>query len=360
MEDIFKNLKIVELASVLAGPAAGMFFSELGAKVYKIENRKTGGDVTRRWKHPVENVDAADSAYYHSVNYNKEVIFLDLTDLDDRETAYELIENCDIVLANFKPGSEEKLGMSYEQVSTVNPNVIYANVTAYGDDDSRPGFDAMMQAESGWMYMNGQKDGPPTKVPLAIIDLLAGHQLKEGILVALLRKASTGMGGMVSVSLYDTALSALANQASSYLNLGVIPTRMGSRHPSIAPYGDIVQTQDEVNYMLAAGTNEQFESLCNAIALDSLSKDRRFDTNESRLEHRDALMNILCRRISNINSIDFESQCAKEGVPIGRIRNLAEVFEDKMAKSLILSETMKNGEIKKKVKTAIFKIENGH
>ena len=356
MSDFIRSLKIVELASVLAGPSAGMFFAELGAEVIKIENKRTGGDVTRRWKLASEGQDSNDSAYYHSVNYGKQTIFLDLKDDADREKAYELIKDADVVITNYKPGSASRIGMSWEDIKKINPQVIYANITAYGEDDPRPGFDAMMQAETGWLYMNGQKDGPPTKVPLAIVDILAGHQLKEGILVALLNKMKTGKGCYVTVSLYDASLSAMINQASSYLNLGIIPERKGSQHPNIAPYGDIVTTSDGVSYLLAIGTDMQFLSFCEALDHPDLGSDPKFSTNTQRVDNRVELMDILNELTGDISSELFQTKCDQKAIPIGEIRNLSEVFQDKKAKELILSELNEIGQTRLKVKSAVFKI----
>ena len=250
----FHDLTIVELASVLAGPAVGMFFAELGAQVIKVENPLTDGDVTRTWKHPSENQTHKSSAYYHSVNWQKNSVFLNAKIPAEKEQILDLIKSADIVISNFRSSTAEKLGLDYKSISDLCPHIVFGEISAYGEEIDRPGFDALLQAETGWMHMNGQAKGPPTKMPVAMIDLLAAHQLKEGLLVALIQKLKTGQGGKVSVSLYDAAVSALANQASNYLNLDIIPRRKGSQHPNIAPYGDIFRTKEGDLILLAVGS----------------------------------------------------------------------------------------------------------
>ena len=275
----FKDLLVVELASVLAGPAVGMFFAELGARVIKIENKRTKGDVTRSWKLPQEDKEDPLSAYYHSINWNKETFLLDLSNSEEHQQALAWVEKADVLIANFKAGSAIKMGMDYTSLKKRNPSLIYASISAYGEDDTRPGFDAMIQAETGWIFMNGEKEGNPVKMPVALMDILAAHQLKEGVLLALLQRERTGEGANVQVSLFDTGVASLANQASNWLNLGVLPKRKGSQHPNIAPYGDIFYTQDEQAIILGTGTQKQFEGLCKILNLEKLTNDQRFETN---------------------------------------------------------------------------------
>ena len=205
MTSMLKNLKVVELASILAGPAVGTFFAELGAQVLKVENKKTAGDITRSWKVAGENPVAAVSAYYASANWGKEVIFADLSNPTEREEIYGHIAEADIVIANFKAGADKKLGMDYDTIRKLNPSIIYAHITGYGENNPRPAFDALLQAETGYMSMNGTADSGPLKMPVAMIDILAAHQLKEGILLALLHRSQSEEGAYVGISLYDAA-----------------------------------------------------------------------------------------------------------------------------------------------------------
>ena len=356
ISNIFKDLLVIELASVLAGPSVGMFFSELGAKVIKIENKKTGGDVTRSWKLPVE--DAADeySAYYHSINWGKEKLMLDLSTLEDRNLVLSLIKKADIVISNFKMDSALKLKMDYESLKVQNPNLIYGAITAYGDDNPAPGFDVMIQAETGWIFMNGEKDGLPVKMPVALVDVLAGHQLKQGILIALLKRQTTGEGSFVSISLFDASIAALANQASNWLNVNVLPQRMGSQHPNIAPYGDIFYTKDNVGVILGTGTQKQYVGLCKVLNLENLATDEKFITNSLRLKNRTELNGFLEKAFSERTFEDLKKACSKIKVTIAPINNMEEVFNLPNAQKLILTETLPDGSVKKCVRTTVFKI----
>jgi len=352
----FSDLVVIELASVLAGPAVGMFFSELGAKVIKVENPKTKGDMTRSWKHPQEDPKAKTSAYYHAINWNKESRFLDLSQKTDYESLKSLIKTADILISNYLPQSADKLKVNFQAIKDINPSIIYASVSAYGIQSQKPGFDALMQAETGWMHMNGSPNGPPIKMPVALIDILAGHQLKQGILTALILRFREPRAYQVSVSLYDAALSALANQASNYLNLDVIPQRKGSQHPNIAPYGDLYLTKDNYYLISAIGTDKQFKDLLNILQLSTYLNDLRFMDNTSRVKNRTALNDILKASFKKINGHELLLKAEEKSIPIGRINNLKEVFESQQAQALILKQLEKDGSISRRVKTNIFKI----
>lgn len=353
MKELFKDLKIVELASVLAGPAVGQFFAELGSTVVKIENKKTGGDVTRKWRLPQEDKTKAESAYFHSVNWGKESIFLDLKVKADHELAMDYIKSADIVIANFKMGSAKTLGMDYDTLSALNPKLIYANLTAYGENDPSPGFDVLLQAETGFLYMNGAPDQPPVKMPVALIDLLAAHQIKEAILIALWQREKTRRGDFITVSLVEAAIASLANQASNWLNEGYIPQRMGTQHPNIAPYGEIFTTKDQKEIILAIGTEKQFVELCVCLEASELAKDQRFLTNAQRVVHRNALQNALRPLFLKFHQLTLLTRFHVAKVPAGVIRNMQEVFELPIAQGMVLTEE-KNGTVSKRVRTVGF------
>jgi len=333
-----------------------MFFAELGAKVIKIENKSTGGDVTRRWKLPTENPDDKYSAYYHSINWGKEKRMLDLGNPEDRGQVLFWIKKADLVISNFKANSAQKLGMDYESLKSYNDRLIYAAITAYGDDNPAPGFDVMIQAETGWIFMNGEPAGNPVKMPVALVDILAAHQLKQGILIALLQRQKTGKGSYVSISLFDASVAALANQASNWLNANVLPVKKGSQHPNIAPYGDIFYTKDNIGIILGTGTSKQYEGLCDCLDLGHLKTDERFLTNSLRLANRWALNEYLEQAIGNKIYSIFQEECHQKKVTIAPINNLAQVFEKPAAQKLILTETLPDGQVKKSVRTAVFKI----
>lgn len=352
----FQTLLVVELSSVLAGPAVGMFFAELGAKVIKVENRSTGGDVTRSWKLPQEDSQAPLSAYYHSVNWGKEAHLMDLARESDRAQVLDWLARADVVITNFKAGSATKLGMDYDSLKALNPRMVYGSISAYGHDNPRPGFDAMLQAETGWIFMNGEPAGNPVKLPVALVDVLAAHQLKEGILVALLNREKTGQGTHVTVSLYDTAIASLTNQASNWLNVGALPKRKGSQHPNIAPYGDLMFTADNRPIILGTGTQRQFEALCEAVGLFELSTDTRFASNADRVANRTALIDILLAAFRQLTFDEIWAQAQRLGITLAPINNLEEVFAQPEAQSLILTQTEANGRESKRVKTVVFKL----
>ena len=256
----FAHLRVLELASVLAGPQVGQFFAELGAEVLKIES--PAGDVTRTWKTSAETAapsaleEAPVSAYFAASNWGKSSLVLDLTKPAGQTTLHRLAVQADIVLASYKPGDAEKLRADYATLSAENPRLLYGHLTGYGPDNARAGYDAVLQAEAGFMYLNAASPGqPPQKMPVAMVDLLAAHQLKEGLLTALFQRERTGHGALVQVSLLDSALAALANQASTYLVTGHDPQPLGSGHPSVVPYGTVYRAADGRALVLAVGSD---------------------------------------------------------------------------------------------------------
>ncbi|MDZ4715923.1 MAG: CoA transferase [Cytophagales bacterium] len=331
---MFDGLKILELASVLAGPSVGQFFAELGAEVIKVENPRTAGDVTRSWKTNGEQTDDR-SAYFCSCNWGKKSIALDLNKDADRAIVLQLAKRADIVLASYKPGDAEKLGVAFEQLRQENPAVIYGQISGYGPDDDRVGYDAVVQAESGFMDLNGEPDGPPTKMPVALIDVLAAHQLKEGLLIALLKKERTGEGSLVEVSLLQTAIASLANQATNWLVAGKLPRRQGSAHPNIAPYGDSFLSRDGKRLLLAVGSDRQFEQLSKVLGLgDEPGFLEAFRTNSVRVEKREELKGILAAKIRTRESGELLVAMHKKKIPAGLIQNVQEVFASSQARDL--------------------------
>jgi crotonobetainyl-CoA:carnitine CoA-transferase CaiB-like acyl-CoA transferase len=355
MNQPFKGLKVVELAAVLAGPAVGTFFAELGATVLKIENKSTNGDVTRSWRLSNESIDNPVSAYYSAVNYGKESLQLDLKENKDINLVLNEIKNADILISNFKKGDDSKYGLDYETLKKVNPKLIYASINGFGVDSNKVAFDVVLQAETGMMSMNGNDENLPVKMPIAFIDLFAAHQLKEGVLVALIQRGITGKGAEVSVSLYDAALASLANQATNYLMNDHIPKPMGSLHPNIAPYGEMVTSKDGIKYVLAVGNNRQFQELCKQLKRPDLLTNEHYTNNQSRVQNRVKLHLELKETFKALEGETIYQQLIASNVPIGMIKNLQEVFEDKQAQRLILEEEIE-GMKTKRVATAIFKI----
>jgi crotonobetainyl-CoA:carnitine CoA-transferase CaiB-like acyl-CoA transferase len=357
-KEFFKGLKVIELAGVLAGPAVGMFFAELGADVLKIENSTTGGDMTRHWKLPSESKESTSSAYFCAVNWRKKYLFLDLTKKEDQNIALGFIKEADVLISNFKPSSAKKLGMDANQLMQLNPKLIYGQINAFADpDDESPAFDVVLQAEAGFLYINGPENGDPVKMPVALIDLLAAHQLKEAILIGLLQRERTGKGSIVATSLIESAIASLANQATNYLMANHIPQRMGTKHPNIAPYGDIYRCADEQPIVLAVGTERQFQQLCKVLDVLFLLENEKFASNTARVQYRSELNLILKEKITLKSSIDWVAIFNKNGVPVGKIRNMEAVFELPTAQNMILEEILEDGTLSKRVKTVAFHFE---
>ncbi len=352
---IFKDLVVLELASVLAGPAVGLFFAELGAKVIKIENSSTEGDVTRRWRLADEDKSRHYSAYYCSVNWHKETIFKNLRDEADQAFIFDLVKEVDIVIANFKSSSAAKLGMDYNTLKEIKPSLIYGQINGYKYKD-KPAFDVILQAETGFLSMNGEPNGQPVKMPVALIDVLAAHQLKEGILIALLHKYQTGKGSFVETSLEEAAIASLVNQASNYLMEGHIAKRLGVEHPNIVPYGTIFSTKDGIDLVIGVGTEKQFANLCHCLDIPEIAQDKKFETNKQRVLNRVEINQILADRFKFF-SFDTIFDCLlKAGVPIGKLNTIQDVFQSKVGNEMILTEKMEDGEISKRVASIAFKI----
>jgi crotonobetainyl-CoA:carnitine CoA-transferase CaiB-like acyl-CoA transferase len=338
MPTLLSGTRVVELASVLAGPAAGQFLAELGADVIKVENPTTGGDVTRTWKLPEEDPGGDRSAYFASVNWGKRSIALDLREEDGRASLHRLVAEADIVLSSYRPGHAAVLGADPETLRGLNPRLIVAQVVGYDEKDPRPGYDAVIQAESGFMSINGHPEGPPTKLPVAFMDLLAAAQLKEAILLALLRRDRTGEGATITVSLMRTAIAALANQAANYLTTGRVPARTGSDHPNIAPYGTAFQTSDGGWIVVAVGSDRQFAALCEVVGLENMSLAPTFATNQKRVRNRPFLHELLKEQIIQWKREDLLAELNARGVPAGVVRNLDEVFAHPAAAALVLRD----------------------
>lgn len=363
MNNVFKDLKIIELAGVLAGPSVGYFFAELGAKVIKVENPQTGGDITRSWKLKGEDPGEKTSAYYWSVNGLKETIFLDITQSKSLEKLYDLIKEADVVITNYKLGDDKKLKVDYPTLSKIKPDIIYASINGFGSNSSRMAYDLILQAESGFMFMNGEPNTIPTKMPVALVDLLAGHQLKEAILIALIKKykpvpqpGKEKKGSYITVSLFDSAVASLANQATNWLIGKHLPIASGSLHPNIAPYGELFLTKDKHYITFAIGSNKQFEALCQVINNTTLPRETKFSTNQNRIKNRQELYGILSNYVSKFQFNALFKLCEKYEVPMGKIRNMKEVFELPDAKNMLLD--IKDGKNTKKVVSSIgFKFE---
>lgn len=320
---VFQNLLVLECASVLAGPAVGAFFAELGATVIKLEPLQ--GDVTRSWKLASEDPENDISAYFSAVNWGKQSLALNLKDSRAQTVAQQIARRADIVIANYKPGAAARLGLDAETLCAANPGLIYAHLTGYGSHNPRTGYDAIIQAESGFLYLNGHPEQPPAKMPVALMDILAAHQLKAAILVALLERSHSQRGGLIEVSLLDSALTALANQASNYLVAGHEPQPLGLEHPNIVPYGNLYPCQ-QGEIMLAIGSDRHFAQLCQILKQPDLAEDPCFRTNLERVRHRQALDPQLRRLIAPWPAEPLLQALWQAGIPAGQVKKVSEAL----------------------------------
>jgi crotonobetainyl-CoA:carnitine CoA-transferase CaiB-like acyl-CoA transferase len=333
---VLRKLKIIDLSTVLAGPSVATFFAELGSEVIKIEN-KNNPDVTRSWFSKGEEAGQL-SAYFASINYKKEYRKLDFLDSNDHALFLKEIVNADILISNFKKGDEEKLNLTDDFLRSVNPQLIIGKISGFSHESDRVAYDLILQAETGFMSINGTKESGPLKLPVALIDVLAAHQLKEGLLLALLDLKENGTARTVEVSLYDTAICSLMNQASNYLMTGILPERMGSLHPNIAPYGELFQTLDQKTITFAIGSNLHFFKLCLFLNLNSLPTDVRYADNKSRVINRSSLYDYLSDQVCLKTAEEISTAMRHEKVPYGIVKNLAEVLNSDVANDMVKSE----------------------
>jgi crotonobetainyl-CoA:carnitine CoA-transferase CaiB-like acyl-CoA transferase len=349
---LLSGLKVVDASTVLAGPSVGTYFAELGAEVVKIEH-PTLGDVTRSWKLPSEYADSPISNYFSSVNFGKTYFKLNLKVEEDRNQFLKIVSESDILLSNFKHGDAEKFHLTDDVLHSFNPKLIHGKINGFGENSDRVAYDLILQAETGFMSMNGQSDGPPTKMPVALIDVLAAHHLKEAILLALYQREKTLKGVSVSVSLYAAAVSSLMNQASNYLMSNSIPKRIGSLHPNIAPYGEIFKTKDQADICFAIGSDKHFGLMCAFLNLTELITNEQFASNSNRVKNRIELAEMIQAKVADFDAATILAHMEAHNVPCGKIKNLHEVFEESSAKNLILSEEME-GKMTQRVQSAIF------
>lgn len=339
MEELFKDVRVIELANVLAGPSVGMFFAELGAEVIKVENIHTHGDVTRSWKLPKENKEASISAYFSSINWGKKSIALDLKKEKGRSIVYKLIKEADIVVSSYLPGKDKLLGMDAETLLKHNPHLICGEINGYGAEEERAAFDAIIQAEAGFTYLNGNQE-QTFKMPVALMDVLAGHQLKEAILLAYIHRLKTGKGTRVHVSLLKSGIAALVNQATNWLQAQHLPQPLGSEHPNIVPYGTQYTCADGSKIVLAIGNDQQFARLCKVLGLNT---PEQFTTNTQRVASRAEVHKFLGRAISQEDPITLLEKISIEKIPAAKVADLSQVFSTPQGKSMVLSSPRYKG-----------------
>jgi crotonobetainyl-CoA:carnitine CoA-transferase CaiB-like acyl-CoA transferase len=311
------GLLIADFSRVLAGPYCTMLLGDLGATVIKVES--PAGDDTRTWMPPDRHGVAT---YYLAINRNKRSLILDFTDSADLHLAHELAARADIFIENFKPGGLKRFGLDYEAVQQRNARIIYASISGFGTAQgaSLPGYDLMVQAMSGLMSLTGDSDGPAYRSGISVFDVMAGLHATIGILAALNHRNHTGEGQHVEVSLFATALSGMVNQTTAYVAGGVVPTRMGNAHPSLFPY-ESLPTAD-LDLIIAAGNNGQFEKLCEILALPELPHDPRFANTRDRTRNREDLRPLLVERLRMKTANEWFRMLSAAGVPCGPINSV--------------------------------------
>jgi crotonobetainyl-CoA:carnitine CoA-transferase CaiB-like acyl-CoA transferase len=334
---MFTDLIVVDASTVLAGPSVGTFFAELGAKVIKVENSNSL-DVTRTWKLPSEDKRTPLSAYFASVNYGKKYIQLDLRIERDYLHFLELMKVADVLITNFKNGDDQKLQIEDHTLRKHNKRLIIGKINGFGQESDRVAYDLILQAETGFMSMNGTAESGPVKMPVALIDVLAAHHLKEGLLLALLKRKDTGSGETITVSLYDAAVASLINQASNFLMNHHVPEPIGSLHPNIAPYGELFHTLENDTITFAIGSDVHFRKLCNFIQLPELANHAKYASNQDRVLNRIELQKELSKIISTLPTQEILSAMHALNVPVGMVKNLKQVFENKNLQDTILHE----------------------
>lgn len=323
-ESALGGLVIADFGRVLAGPYATMLLADLGAEVIKVE-RPGAGDDTRAWGPPwVGDGDAAESSYFLSVNRNKESVAIDLADPAGLAAARQLVERADVVVENFLPGTMDRLGLGYDQVAQLNPGIVYCSVTGFGGQNQLAGYDLLIQAVGGLMSITGPDPQTPTKVGVAMVDIITGLHAAVGILAALRYRDRTGEGQRVEVNLLSSLLSALANQSSAYVAAGVVPHAMGNRHPSIAPY-EVFSAADRP-LVLAVGNDRQFAALVDVLGRPELSTDERFSTNKARVAHRDELGSILDAELARDTADGWFEKLTARRVPCGPLNDIADAI----------------------------------
>jgi crotonobetainyl-CoA:carnitine CoA-transferase CaiB-like acyl-CoA transferase len=316
------GLRVADLTRVLAGPYCTMQLGDLGAEVIKIES-PGGGDDTRAWGPPFIN---GESAYFLSINRNKRSVTLNLKADRGKEILWALLERCDVLVENFRPGALERLGFGYAAVHAALPSLIYCSISGFGHSGPQrdlPGYDVLIQGESGLMSLTGGPDTEPFKLGTSISDLTAGMSAVQGILAALLQRQRSGLGQHVDISMLDASVALLTYQAGIHFATGEVPRRRGNAHPSIVPYS--TYPSQDGTLIVGVGNDALFVRFCKLIGRPELATDERFATAAARVEHREALDPLLCEVLTGRPRDEWIALLRQEGIPCGAVRDVAEV-----------------------------------
>ena len=319
------GITVLDFSRVLSGPFCTMLLADMGARVIKIEHPERGDD-TRHWGPPFVG---RESAYFLSVNRNKESLALDFKQPGARPIVDALLARADVLVENFRVGAMDRAGFGYDALRERHPRLIYCAISGYGRTGPRAregGYDAVTQAESGLMSLTGPEGGDPFRLGVAVADIVAGMYAAQGVLLALLVRHRTGRGQLVDISMLDSAASVLTYQASAWFATGVANTRLGNRHPSIAPY-DTFATSDGV-LVLAVGNDDQWQRFCRAANLPEAAADERFRTNAGRVREYAGLQPIVAAAIAGKTTETWMRDLRDAGVPAGAVRDIAAALAD--------------------------------
>jgi crotonobetainyl-CoA:carnitine CoA-transferase CaiB-like acyl-CoA transferase len=319
------GITVLDLTRVLSGPYCTMVLADLGARVVKVEHPGKGDD-TRHWGPPFVGTE---SAYFLSINRNKESVTLDFKHPRGREVLDRLLARTDVLVENFKPGTMDRAGFGWETLHARHPRLVYASISGYGQTGPRrdePGYDAVIQAEGGLMSVTGDGDGPAYRLGVAISDIVAGMFASQGVMAALFARERTGQGQRVDIGMLDTTAALLTYQAGNYFATGQIPARLGNRHPTIAPYETLPTADGEI--VIAVGNDGIWQRFCPAIDRPELADDPRFRTNRDRLANYDALKPDLARTLITRTRAEWTRRFRAASVPCGAVRDVAEVLAD--------------------------------
>ena len=323
------DINVLDMSRILAGPFGTQILADLGATVWKIES--PWGDDTRGWGPPFVGTE---SAYYLSANRGKKSLIVNLRDERGQDIIRRLAQKSDILVENFRVGNLARYGLDYESMAKINPAIIYASVTGFGQTGPRavePGYDAALQGMTGVMSVTGEADGRPTKVGVAWIDILTGLHSTIGILAALHERKLSGKGQHVDVSLFDVGIASMANLAQSFLATNEAPGRIGNAHPQVVPYQDF-EASDGF-FMLAANNDVQFRRLCDVVGLPGLPDDERFSDNAARVVHRELLASMLTEKIRQNTRDHWLSALQEAGITVTSINTIEDALADPQAEA---------------------------
>jgi formyl-CoA transferase/CoA:oxalate CoA-transferase len=318
-----EGVTVLDFTRILAGPYCTMLLGDLGAEVLKIE--PPAGDDSRHWGPPFVG---GESAYFLAVNRNKKSIALDLKTGEGKEIVLRLADGADVVIENFRPGTMDRLGLGYDALSARNPRLVFCSISGYGQTGpmrEKPGYDAVMQGEGGWMGLTGEPSGMPMKVGASLADIFTGMMASEGILAALYRREKEGRGERIDVALFDSVIATLCYQAQGYLLTGETPRRLGNRHSSLTPY-ETFRTSDG-HVIIGVGNDSLWKRFCAAVAREDLARPE-FERNSSRVERYEELRGLLDPLFASRTTEEWVSLLEGAGIPVGRVRDVAEVFEN--------------------------------